>query len=368
MEEPKRLLCIVGGMNAGGAETFLMKLYRSLDKTKYQMDFYVSSQMEGFYDKEILSLGGKIFHSVPKSINFLLSFIAIKNKVKEENYNYVLRASQHSLSALDLFAAKLGGAKVLIYRSSNSNTGGGRLNVFLHKMFIWLPILIPTIKIAPSLIAADFMFGRNSTKKRNTYILHNALEIDDFIFNPRKREIKRKEFNIHNKFVVGHVGRFSKQKNHLFLIDIFSEISKQKSNAILLLVGEGELEKKIKEKIENMGLSDKVIFAGIRTDIANILMAMDVFVFPSYFEGMPNTVIEAQATGLPCVISNTITPEANITELVNYISLNYSADMWAQKALECAAIVRKNMKEILKEKKYDINNVTRQFENYILNY
>ncbi|MDD4077611.1 MAG: glycosyltransferase, partial [Bacilli bacterium] len=121
----KRLLCIVGSMNAGGAETFLMKVYRVLDKKKYQMDFYVSISDEGFYDKEIISMGGKVLRSIPKTKKLISSFISIKNIVKQQKYDIVLRVSQHSLSTLDLLAAKFGGAKRLIYRSSNSNTGGG---------------------------------------------------------------------------------------------------------------------------------------------------------------------------------------------------------------------------------------------------
>ncbi len=118
----KRMLCIVGGMNAGGAETFLMKVYRALDKTQYQMDFAVAVKEKGFYDDEILSMGGKIFHIIPKTKGFLKNFFDIKRIVKENGYKSVLRTSQHSLSALELLAARLGGAKITIFRSSNSDT------------------------------------------------------------------------------------------------------------------------------------------------------------------------------------------------------------------------------------------------------
>jgi glycosyltransferase involved in cell wall biosynthesis len=351
----KRLLCIVGGMNAGGAETFLMKIYRKLDKTKYQMDFYVASQDEGYYEKEILSMGGKIFRSIPKTQGFIKSFIALKNTVRNEKYDYVMRVSQHSLSTLDLLAAKLGGARKLIYRSSNTGTGGGKLNKFLHILFNWLSISIPNIKIAPSTEAAEFMFGKNCVENGKARIIKNAIPVEKFLFNQDKRDMIRKELRFENKFIIGHVGRFNQQKNHSFLIDIFARIIKKQPNSLLVLVGKGELEIDIKKKIESLGLKDMVLFTGVRSDIEDILMSMDVFVFPSFFEGMPNTVIEAQATGLQCVISDRITSEAGITEVIDYLPLEKSAEEWAEKILEYNnGYKRENMLSIFRTKGYDM--------------
>lgn len=366
-KEPKRLLCIVGSMNAGGAETFLMKVYRTIDKTKYQMDFYVATQEEGFYDKEIQMKGGRIYHSIPKSKGFIKCFISLRNTIKREKYDYVLRVSQHSLSALDLLAAKLGGARTLIYRSSNSGTGGGKVNQILHEIFKWLSITIPTVKIAPSTEAAEFMFGKNCIEKGNVMIINNAIPVEKFLFNVEKRDKIRKEFNIsENTFVVGHVGRFNHQKNHNFLIDIFNNVVKKNSNSVLILVGKGELKNTIKEKLDSLGLTDKVLFTGIRSDIPDIMMAMDVFVFPSFFEGMPNTVIEAQATGLRCLVSDNVTREAGITELVDYLSLNDTAENWGNKVLENSnGYKRKNMRSVFIEKKYDMDIVAKELEGYI---
>lgn len=356
-EKLKRVLCIVGGMNAGGAETFLMKVYRALDKTKYQMDFYVSTQEEGFYDKEIQSLGGKIFHSTPKSKGFVKSLNKLKDTVKRESYDCVMRVSQHSLSALDLLAAKFGGAQTLIYRSSNSGSGGGRINRILHVLFKWLSMTIPTIKIAPSTEAAEFMFGKNCIKNKKAILIRNAIAVDNFIFDETKRNKIRQQFHMENKFVVGHIGRFTNQKNHDFLVDIFNEIKKKNENSVLLLVGKGELEDKIKSKIETLGLKNSVIFAGVRSNVSELLMAMDVKVFPSFFEGMPNVIIEAQATGLYCVISDTITIEADITGVVEYLSLENHAKIWADRVLlKNNKYERKNMKEIYINKNYDIES------------
>ena len=357
----KRLLCIVGKMDSGGAETFLMKIYRNIDRQKYRMDFCVSSPDKGFYDDEIISMGGKIIHTVPKSSNPFKSFLCIKEIVKSNKYNYVMRVSQHSLSALELFAAKLGGAKKLIFRSSNSGTGGGKVNVMMHKLFKFLPIFIPNVKIAPSTEAAEFMFGKNSVKKGKVTLLHNAICVEDFLFSDENRKKHRNELNLEGKFVIGHIGRFSAQKNHSFLLDIFSKIHKLDNTAHLVLVGKGELEEKIKEKAKSLGISDCITFTGVRNDVNSLLSAFDVNVFPSFFEGMPNTIIEAQASGLHCIISDTITKEANITGLVDYISLNDSADTWASSVLKYKNYERKNMKDVFIKNGYDIKSTVNKF-------
>ena len=217
----KRLLCIVSSMDRGGAETFLMKVYRCLDKSKYQIDFCVSKKNKGFYDDEIKKMGGKIFYVPPKSKNPFKSFFEIKKLVKKEKYDSVLRTSQQSLATLDLLASKLGGASKLIYRSSNAGVTNGK---FINKVFGFLPKVIPNVKIAPSTEAAEFVFGKIAVKNNKVTILHNALNYDDFKFNEKNRDKIRTELNVGNKTLYGHVGRLNKQKNHMFLLSIFEEI------------------------------------------------------------------------------------------------------------------------------------------------
>ena len=354
----KRLLCIVGGMNVGGAETFLMKIYRRIDKTKYQMDFAVA--VNGTYDAEIKALGGRIYKITPKSSGLVKNFNDIKKIVKRENYEYVLRTSQNSLSALELYAAKLGGAKVRVFRSSNSNTMSAGKDVILHKMCKFMPKRFANVRIAPSTEAAEFMFGKKSVSGGKASILNNGIDLNIYRYSESCRQEIREEFNISDRFVVGHVGRFNQQKNHKFLIEIFAEVLKLKENAVLMLVGKGELENEIKEQIADLGIVDKVIFTGVRSDIPSILSAMDVFVMPSFYEGMPNTVIEAQATGLPCVISDSITREANITGLVEYLPLGNSCD-WAKKTLSLISEKRFDTKQHVVDNEYDIESVVDKF-------
>ncbi len=344
-----------------GAETFLMKIYRNIDKEKYQMDFIVSVKQKGFYDDEIKGLGGKMYHIPQKSESFIKSFRGIKKIVKEHKYKYVIRVNEHSLSVLDLIASKLGGAKVLVMRSTNSGTAGGKLNKILHKIFKFLPKFIPNVKFAPSTEAAIYTFGKRQLKKGKVKILKNAIPYQKFIFNNETRNKIRKRLDIENKLVIGHIGRFDVQKNHKFLIEIFEKIKKENKNAILLLIGKGPLEDEIKQQVKRLQLNENVIFLGVREDIPELLMAMDIFVFPSLYEGMPNTVIEAQATGLKCLISDTITKEANITGLVRYMKLSEDASKWKEIVLQNINYTRKDTSRFFKEKGYDIKDVSDEF-------
>lgn len=358
----KRLLCIVGSLNQGGAETFLMKLLRNFDKTEYMLDFCVMSNEIGTYEAEIKDLGGIIYHIVPKSQNPIKCFCEIRKIVKDHGYESVIRVNEHSLSVIDLIAAKLGGAKKLIMRSSNADSGSKKQRI-LHRAFYFLPRMIPNVKIAPSIKAAEYTFGKGNVKKGKVNFLQNGLSVDDFTFNEEIRNSLRHEFSLEDKFVVGHIGRFSAQKNHRFLVDIFKEILKQKENALLLLVGgNGELLEETKVYVDELGLCDKVLFLGNRSDVPKLLSAFDVLVFPSLFEGMPNVVIEAQAAGLPCLISDTITYEADITGLVKYFPLEKSAKDWADEALlQSKSFERKSYSKEFYDAGYTIEAVTEKF-------
>lgn len=364
----KRLLCIVGSMNAGGAETFLMKVYRELDKTKYQMDFAVAEKQEGFYDKEIIALGGKIYHITPKSKGAFKNFNDIRRIVKKEKYNYVLRTSQHSLSALELLAARTGGARVRIFRSSNSNTTtGSNKQMVLHRICLFMPKFFANVRIAPSTEAAEYMFGKNCVKNGVAKLVPNGVDMDVYQFSLDNRVKYREEFQVlDNQLLVGHVGRFNQQKNHRYLIKIFSELVKKEPSARLVLVGAGELKEEIECLVRSYNLDKNVIFAGLRKDVSGLLSAFDVFLFPSFYEGMPNTVIEAQATGLPCLISDTITKECNLCNSVIFKSLEDSAEDWAASIIQLAYNKKKtDVVGSFKEKGFDIESSAAIFRDVV---
>lgn len=173
--------------------------------------------------------------------------------------------------------------------------------------------------------------------------------------------------NVEDKLVIGHIGRFNEQKNHKFLIEVFEKIKEKNKNAILILVGKGNLEDEIKKQVKQLNLEDSVMFLGTRKDIPNLLMSMDILVFPSLYEGMPNTVIEAQATGLKCIISDTITREANITGLVKYLNISNTSIEWSNIIINDLNYKRENITQKIKEKGYDIKDATNEFINVIFN-
>lgn len=363
----KRILCLVSIMNTGGAETFLMKLYRKIDRAKYQMDFGVYSEQEGFYDEEIRSMGGKVHHLIPKTKNFSLYKKSLYDLVSKEKYEHVLRITSNAAGFYDLKIAKEAGARVCIARSSNSSDGGSWKAEIVNYLSRVLYQKYVDVKIAPSDLAAYYTFGKKAVDKGEVYFMNNGLDLDVYRFSQFGRDCVRKEFNIEGKFVVGHIGRFSHQKNHNFLIDVFAEIRKKNSDAVLLLVGDGELKGQVQNKVKQLGLDNSVIFAGIRKDIPALLSAMDVFVFPSLYEGMPNTVIEAQATGLPCIISDCITSEVELTDLVYRYAIKNYQHFWAERIAEffCQDIRRGCYSGILRKNGYDISEVSTQFMNIV---
>lgn len=359
----KRLLCIVSNMNAGGAETFLMKVYRKIDKNNYQIDFCVAMKEKNFYEDEIIKFGGKIYRITPKSQGILKNFNDIKRIVKDNEYNYVLRISQHSLSSLELLAAKLGGAKVLAFRASNTSSEGGIFNKLIHQIFKPIANIITTVKIAPSTEAARYVFGKKIVKKNDFYLLKNGLDINKFKYSELYRKKIRYDLKVKDKFVIGHVGRFYKQKNHKFLLDIFRCFLTKNKNSVLLLIGTGELEKEIKEYANELGITDNIIFYGVSDRVNEFYSAMDFYLFPSFFEGMPNTVIEAQTSGLQCLVSDTITKECKITDRVQFKSLQDSAEEWSKEIFESKN--RDEVESVLYDKLYDIDSVVHQFEKII---
>ncbi len=358
----KRLLCIISGMNSGGAETFLMKLYRKLDRSKYQMDFCVNIKEDGFYDEEIEKMGGRIFHIPSKSEDYKQFKQKLYELIKKENYFYVLRITSNSMGFMDLKIAKDAGAKVCAVRSSNSNDAEGikaKIANFIGKLLYSNSI---DVKIAPSDLAAIYTFGRKSYSSGKVDILHNALDLSVYKYCEDGRRKIRSEFDVSDETILlGHIGRFSRQKNHKFLLNILSRMVKINQNVKLLLVGEGELEEEIKYLVSKHCLNEHVIFSGIRDDVPDIFSAIDVLVFPSFYEGMPNTIIEAQAVGVPCVLSNSITKQANVSKRLQYIGLEESVEKWCEIIKKEYEHGRYSSKDQLIEAGYDIESAVQQF-------
>ena len=358
---PSRLLCCMSSMDTGGAETFLMKQYRALDRTNYQMDFCVNKFERGYYDDEIERLGGKIYRIPPKSQDFFGSLNALTKIVKDNGYEAVLVSSVKPGTALELLAAKRGGATRLIYRSSNTSVDGGQKQKLLHATIGRLAHTVPTVKIAPSVEAAEYCFGKGCVEKGKAQLLHNGIDPTVYRYSQANREKIRREFSLpEDCLVLAHVGRFAKAKNHGFLLEVFVKVSERRPDSRLLLIGQGELENEIRQKAQALGVLDRVIFTGVRSDIPALLSAADVFVFPSLYEGMPNTVIEAQALSLPCFVSDRVTKDAALTEPVRFLPPD-SPERWAKCILERPALPRGDRSREITEKGYDVQSTSREF-------
>ncbi len=361
----KHVLIVINGMNVGGAETFIMKMYRKLDKSKFQFDFLINAEERCFYEDEIEKFGGTVLRGVSKSKNVLKCFFTTYNIIRGNKYKNVLFVAVHPLVVIDLFAAVLAGAKNRMVRSTNSSAKGGVLGKIVSAFCRPFVRLLTTKMLAPSDIAAGWLFGKNAAKSKKFSLITNGINTDDFIFTQEKRNKVRREFNIEGKFVVGHIGRFNVQKNHTYLLEIFKEIIYRKKDSALLLVGIGELEDDIRKKAKDLGILDNIIFAGLRNDVNEILMGMDVLVFPSLYEGMPNVVIESQATGLPCIVSDTITKQAKLTDLVFYKSIQEPPSNWAEAACQIDSKRQDRILEIIKQG-YSIENTTEFIQGLII--
>lgn len=335
-----------------------MKLYRTLPKDAYQFDFIVSEE-GGCYTEEVLSGGGRVYTIPMRTKDPVGALCGIRNIVRKHNYKAVLKLGNTPIAALDLVAARVGGAKYTAMRSCNALTGQSFKEKCMDALLRPLLNGVANVKLAPSMLAAEFTFGKGAAR-RDVHILHNGVDLKVFRYDEEGRSRIREEFSLEDKLVVGHVGRFHEQKNHRFLLEVFREIRKRRSDAVLLLVGVGKLEEDIRLWVKELGLEEAVVFAGQRFDVPQLLSAMDVFVFPSFHEGMPNTVIEAQATGLPCVIADTITPEADITGLVTYLPLEESSEHWAETALAQAAEQRRDTAGAFLARGYDIESVAKE--------
>ena len=321
----KRVIHIVGAMAPGGFENFIMNIYRKMDRNKVQFDFIVHKKKDNSYDEEIESLGGKLFYVTRKSKNPVKNFFEIRKVIKANDYNIVCRHSDSAFTVVDLLAAKLGGAKKIIMHSHSTTTGNVKIHNFFRK---WMSF-VPTHRFACSKAAGKWMFG----DLEYTFV-PNAIDTSEYLYDADIRVAMRQEWKVASKNVYGHVGNFVYAKNHLFLLDVFKEITLKDKNAILFLIGEGELREEIEKRIKELQLQDKVILTGRRKDVVRFLQMFDLFLFPSVYEGLPVSMVEAQCSGLPCLISSSITDEIMLTDCVKQMDLKENVSEWAKAAME----------------------------------
>lgn len=328
-----RVLHIVGTMDVGGIERFIMNTYRNIEREQVQFDFVVHKKERNYYEDEIESLGGTVHRVERKSKNIIKNIIQMYRLFKNNPQYKIIHIHTNSATCItDLLIAALCNVPQRIVHSHSTKTKKSKK--YIHKTFRSIMNVLANRKLACSDLAAQWLFGENQYIKNKVQIVNNAIDLDLFKFNKDTSVKYRNELNIRqDSFVVGHIGSLSNAKNHSFLIDIFKAILEKESNSTLVIVGEGPHKKEITDKINELNLTDDVILTGLRNDIPELLSLFDVLIFPSFYEGFPVTLVEAQASGLPCIISDTITKQVKTTELVQFISLNKKPGDWADQAL-----------------------------------
>lgn len=332
MEYPIRVLVLDTVMDRGGAETMMMNYLRNMDRSKVQLDFLVNREYKGDYEDEIKELGGKVFRMCPMYPQY---FKRYKKEIKNFLINHpeykIIHSNLEERSYFALKEAKKLNIPVRISHSHNSPKGFDLKSIVRYYFRARLKPQI-THMFTCGLEAGDWLYGRKNRK--NFIMQNNAIDAKSYEYNELLEKKVRKEFNTEGKFIIGHVGRFFPQKNHEFLVEVFSEVCKLDKDAVLMLVGGGELENNIKNKIKELNIEDRVIFTGVRSDVNKIMQGFDLFILPSLFEGFPVTMVEAQAAGLKCIISNKVPPQCDITNNVEIIGLEESKKVWAEKILK----------------------------------
>lgn len=364
MSKKIRILNLFTVMNRGGAETMVMNYYRAVDRSKVQFDFMVHREERGAYDDEIEALGGKIYR-MPAVRPWTAS--SYRNTVKQFYQSHpeykIIHSHMSELGYYDFIEAKKAGVAVRISHAHNRPHG-----VDLKSPIRWyyktkmLPYVTHMFMCGEE--SGEWLFGEKNKDK--FIMLNNAIDSEKYRFCPEKREAVRNSLGLDRKLVVGHVGRFDTQKNHKFIIEIFCGILKKRPDSVLLLVGNdsGEISDAIHSAVERMNISENVRFLGVRNDVADLMQAMDVFLFPSLFEGLSLASVEAQAAGLPILISDQVPIECKMTELVHVLPLSSSAEAWADKVIELSKSPHADTNQEIKKAGFDIKENAKWLQDF----
>ena len=371
-KDTKRLL-VTAPLGVGGITSMMINLQRNIDREKLNFDYLVVHDRHEPSEDIVKEMGSK---KIIASADFLKSrglrevvrWFKLYRVFKDNNIKVFHMNGGPASDTMMVLIAKLAGVKYVTFHSHTAGaaTYKNKFTVVLSKL--WKPFMTRFVDAfwACSSLAAEYSFPKDVVAQKKYRFLPNGVNLEKFEYNEETRNEMRRELGLENKLVIGHAGRFSIEKNHSFLIDVFDEISKRCSDAVLLLYGVGDTFDQVKEKVERLGLSDKVMFMGASDHIERAYMAFDVFVMPSFCEGMPVSGVEAQVAGLPVVFSDTITREVAVTDGVNYVSLSAGAKKWADKIMDLRDFKRYSRYDELKKAGFDEKDISDFFQNYYL--
>lgn len=356
--KPVRVLHVLTGLSSGGAESFIMNMYRNMDRDMVQFDFLLRSD-ENIYADELEKMGSKVYVTASFPRHFIRNAMQTADFFRQNHYDIVHVHANALLYTYALTCAKRSGVKCRIIHSHSASTAYTQL-LPVHNINKRRIEKLATDFVACSDVAGGWMFPGQYM------LMRNAIDLSAFSFCEQKRNRFRDQLGIkYNELVLGHVGRFVEVKNHTFLVDVFCEVLKYRQDAKLVLIGEGDLRSQIEEKIHHLNLTDRVIFLGARKDVADIINAFDVFVFPSIYEGLGFAVLEAQANGVPIICSDAVPDQAIIGGTAAKLSLASGAKSWAE-CIVNAEIGRLQLTDKLQAAGYDIRVEAKKLQDFYL--
>lgn len=349
VSEPIRVAQVVGKMVGGGLESVVMNYYRHIDRSKVQFDFVVDEDSTLVPEDEIKSLGGRIFY-VPPYQHVIAYQKALIRLFREQSWN-VVHSHENALSVFPLHAAVKAGVPVRIAHSHSTSGPGEPVRNAMKWVLRRFANVYPTYRMACSRHAGEWLFGKGVDFE----VIYNAVELDRFSFNARIRAEVRAELGVpRDVLVIGHIGRFVRQKNHMFLLKVFERVLRDGTDAVLVLAGDGPSRLETECKTKELGLSDRVRFLGQRNDANRLYQAFDVFCLPSLYEGLGIVAVEAQAAGLPCVLSTEVPREVEVSDRCTFLALCDSIEQWADTVRCASPFARRNAPRSQMMKDYDI--------------
>lgn len=363
----KKVLIVTAPLNIGGFDVVASNLQKYLDKNKFETTFYIKGEKVGVLEKTVVENGAKVIHKPDCIKGYLKEYNHLKKIMKDGEYD-IVHSHLMFYSGMVMRAAYKVGVKKRVPHSHMTNPcleNRSMVKRIVAKgysvvMKKWLN-KYGTDLVACGPEAGVYLYGAKSFEKRGI-LLNNAIDLERFKFDKEARNAIRRELSIEDKLIIGHVGRLNYVKNHKFLIDVFYEIQKLNKDTVLLIVGDGEERETIEQKAKKLGIENKVIFTGTRTDTERLISAMDIMVFPSLHEGLPVVLIEAQATKLPCLIADTVSRYSKQNDNIEFMSLKETPEEWAKKAVELAECDREKVSTAEIEKNYDIKKIAKQLE------
>ena len=350
---PIRVAQVIGKAVISGVDSVVMNYYRNIDRSRVQFDFFMDGYNKTLIDEEILDLGGRIIKLEPYENSMLTNMRQCRAAFAEGGYT-IVHSHLNTLSCFPLYAAFRAKVPIRIAHSHSTMSRGEWKRNLMKQVLRPFSKTFATHYAACADYTARWLFGSQTVQKGKVRLVKNAVDTACFSPNEEARNRIRKEFNLENRFIVGHIGRFAFQKNHELLVRIFAEAYRQNQNAALILIGTGELEVEIRTLVKELDIEKAVFFTGIRRDIPDFLNAFDVFLLPSRYEGLPVVGIEAQSVGLPCLMSDTVTKDTAITPLVEFFPLHADIKEWAKKLLSYEHAKKMPYPDLLRNSGFEI--------------